>query len=414
MVDVGASRRHFPALEREINGQPVIYADNPGGTQVPQMVADAVSRYLLHANANTHGAFLTSRLTDETVAEARRAMADLLNAPSPDEIIFGANMTTLTFALSRAIGRLLVPGDEIVATLLDHDGNYSPWAALAERGIVLRQADITLEDVTLDLDSLARQLSRRTRVVAIGHASNAVGTINPIGRIVGMVRAVAPEAIVYVDAVQSVPHLPVDVQALGCDLLVCSSYKFFGPHQGIAWGRYDLLDRLPAYKIRPADPWPPEKFETGTKAFELMAGVTAAVNYLGALRGTVGSRRERLRGTMASIRGYEQQLSARLLSGLQSIPGVTIYGIADRQRLDERLPTVALTIAGTSPEELAASLGEHGIFAWHGNYCAINVMERLGLEPQGALRLGLVHYNTVEEVDRMVETLEEIAAGNSA
>ncbi|HBY97994.1 MAG: cysteine desulfurase-like protein [Ardenticatenaceae bacterium] len=408
MLDVAAARSHFPALHREMNRQPVIYADNPGGTQVPKIVADAVAGHLLECNANSHGAFLTSHLTDQVVAEARRAMADLLNAPSPDEMIFGPNMTTLTFGLSRAIGRLLNPGDEIIITTLDHDANYSPWAALAERGAILRQVDINLEDVTLDLASLERQLSPRTRVVAFGHASNAVGTINPVHRIVEMVRAVVPEAIIYVDAVQSVPHIPIDVQALGCDLLVCSSYKFFGPHQGIAWGRYELLDRLPAYKVRPADPEPPEKFETGTKAFELMAGVSAAVDYLASLGGVTDNRREYLRRVMRSIAEYEQQLSARLISGLKTIPGVTLYGITDLDRLHARVPTVALTSAGTSPEMLATRLGEQGVFAWHGNYYAINLMERLGLEPEGALRLGLAHYNTVEEVDRLLETLEEI------
>lgn len=409
MFNVDAIRSEFPALRRQINGRPVVYADNPGGTQVHRSVSEAVSDYLLHRNANNGGAFLTSELTEETVGEARRAMADFLNAASPAEIVFGPNMTSLTFAISRAIGRTLQEGDEIVVTLLDHDANFSPWTALAERGAVVRKVDVRLQDVTLDLSDLEQTLSRHTRVVAVGHASNASGTINPIADIVEMVRAVAPQAIVYVDAVQSAPHVPLDVQALGCDFLACSSYKFFSTHQGIVWGRYELWDRLPAYKVRPADDDPPQKWETGTKAFELMAGVTAVVDYL-ELLGDGQDRRHRLHSAMTHIRAYERQLTARLLQGLATIPGLTIHGITDENRLDERVPTVALTVEGRTAKSLAAALAREGIFAWHGNYYALNVMERLGLEPDGALRLGLVHYNTMAEVERIVEALREIVS----
>jgi cysteine desulfurase family protein (TIGR01976 family) len=416
MLDPALIRPHFPALARTVAGQPVIYADNPGGTQVPRMVPEAMADYLLHRNANTHGAFVTSHLTDETITAARLAMADLINAPSPDEIVFGPNMTTLTFGLSRAIGQLLQPGDEIVVTVLDHDANITPWTSLRERGVVIRQVDIHPEDVTLDRESLAAQLSPRTRLVALGHASNAVGTINPLAQVIPMIRSVAPDAMIFVDAVQSVPHLPVNVQVMGCDFLVASSYKFFGPHLGILWGRYALLDSLPAYKVRPADETPPGKFETGTKNHEGLAGLIAAINYLDSLAppgsptdsDSTFSRRSRLHAAMQSIQRYEQELSRHLIRGLSAMPGVRLYGINDLDRVQQRVPTVAISVEGKTPWQLAEGLAAQGIFAWHGNYYALGLMERLGLEPNGALRLGLVHYNTVVEIDRLLEVLDEL------
>jgi cysteine desulfurase family protein (TIGR01976 family) len=409
MLDVAKVREQFPALQRTISGQPVIYADNPGGTQVPRLVAEAVSDYLLHRNANVHGGFVTSRLTDETVQEAREAMADLLNAPSPDEIVFGANMTSLTFKLMHAFARSIQPGDEVVVTVLDHDANYTPWVTLMEHGAHVRQVKLRREDVTLDLQSLEEQLTPQTRLVAFGHASNAVGTINPVQQMVEMVRAKAPEALIFVDAVQSVPHVPVDVQALGCDFLACSSYKFFGPHMGILWGRYEVLNALRAYKVRPAPATPPDKWESGTKNHEGMAGVTAAVNYLASLAPNgAGTRREQLPQAMAAIQEYEQGLSYRLIRGLSAMPNVHFYGIQDVERLDERVPTVAINLEGKVPQIVANALSERGIFCWAGHYYALEVIEELGLAPDGALRLGLAHYNTTDEVDRILEALQAL------
>jgi cysteine desulfurase family protein (TIGR01976 family) len=407
MLNVHAIREQFPALQRTLNGHPVIYADNPGGTQVPRSVADAMSDYLLNRNANVHGGFVTSQLTDETVNEARMAMADLLNAPSPDEIVFGANMTSLTFQMMHALARNIQPGDEVIVTVLDHDANYTPWITLAQFGATVHQVKLNREDVTLNLDDFQRYLSPNTRVVAFGHASNAVGTINPAQRLVEMVRAAAPQALIYIDAVQSVPHIPVDVQALGCDFLACSSYKFFGPHMGILWGRYEVLDSLLAYKVRPAPPNPPDKFESGTKNHEGMAGVTAAVNYLASLGANgAGSRRDQLRQAMEAIQEHEQGLSYRLIRGLTAMPGVHFYGIQDVERLDERVPTVAINLEGQVPQIVANTLAQRGIFCWAGHYYALEVIEELGLVPDGAVRLGLTHYNTEEEVDRILETLD--------
>lgn len=406
MLDIEGIREQYPALERRVGGQPVIYADNPGGTQVPQLVADAVADYLLHRNANVHGPFVTSRLTDETIDGAREAMADLLNAPSSDEIVFGPNMTTLTFQMMHAIARTLRTGDEVVVTRLDHDANYTPWVTLAEHGATIRQVQIHTADVTLDLQQFEQVLSRRTRIVAVGHGSNATGTVNPIREIVAMVRRRSPNAMIFVDAVQSVPHLPVDVQSLGCDMLVCSAYKFFGPHAGILWGRQELLEQIPAYKVRPAGALPPDKFEPGTKVHEALAGITAAVNYLASLAPEwKESRRARLRAAMQAVQRYEQTLAEALIRGLLTIPGLHLYGITDPARLAERVPTVAVTLDGQRPDALARRLADEGIFCWSGHYYALEVIEALGLAPHGALRLGLAHYNTLDEVGRIVETL---------
>ena len=410
MLDITSVRAQFPALQRTINGQPVIYADNPGGTQVPRAVADAISDYLLYRNANDGGDFVTSQLTDETIREARLAMADFLNAPSSDELLFGPNMTSLTFRVRHAIARTIKAGDEVVISTLDHDGNYTPWNTLDEHGAIIHKVKINIDDVTLDLTDLEQKLSPRTRLVALGHASNAVGSINPVKQMVEMVRALAPNALIFIDAVQSAPHLPIDVQALGCDMLACSSYKFFGPHMGILWGRYDVLDQLQAYKVVPVKNVPPNKFETGTNNHEGMAGVTAAVNYIASLvPPTEGeSRRTRLHRAMSAICEYEQTLNRHLIRGLTAMPRLHFYGIRDIERLDERVPTVAVNLVGRRPQEVAKRLAAEGIFCWAGHYYAIQVMHALGLLPNGALRLGLAHYNTVEEVDRLVETLAGI------
>jgi cysteine desulfurase family protein (TIGR01976 family) len=413
-------RAAFPALQQTANGRPLIFFDGPGGTQVPGSVIEAMERYLTEANSNYHGAFLFSRRTDETVAEARRALADLVNASQPEEIVFGPNMTTLTFNISRAVGRTLAPGDEIVVTRLDHDANIAPWLALQERGAIIRYADFNTGDCTLCMDSLEAAITPRTKLVALGYASNAVGTINDVRRAVELAHAVG--AWVYVDAVHYAPHGPIDVQALGCDFLVCSTYKFFGPHLGALYGRLEVLQELPAYKVRPADDAPPHRFETGTQTFEALAGATAAVDYLASVGRRFGSkntyetglagRRNALQAGMAALQVYERELCRRLLTGLGEIGDLHVYGITDPERLDERVPTVSFTIDGLKPREISQRLDQANIFAWAGNFYALAVTERLGLEHQGGmLRVGIVHYNTAKEVDTLLGVLADMPRG---
>jgi cysteine desulfurase family protein (TIGR01976 family) len=406
MLDLSQKRKYFPALNQTQDGKPVVFFDNPGGTQCPQMVIDAVSGYLVNDNANHGGAFATSLRSDAMLHDAHQAMADMLGAASPDEVVFGANMTTLTFSISRALGYELKPGDEIVITRLDHDANVSPWLLLAQdTGAVVRWVDIREEDCTLDMADFEAQITGRTKIVAAGYASNAVGTINDVKTIVEMAHAVG--ALAHVDAVQYAPHGPIDVQALGCDLLVCSAYKFFGPHVGVLYGKLDLLDRLLAYKVRPADDRLPYKFETGTLNHEGIAGTRAAVEYLAQLAGVGGTRRERIVAGMTAIKEYEQALSARLIAGLQQIKSLKIWGITDPACLDRRAPTVSFTLDGHSPRKVAEYLGQRGIYVWDGNYYALAVMERLGLEPTGGMvRVGPVHYNTTGEIDRLLDELE--------
>jgi cysteine desulfurase family protein (TIGR01976 family) len=359
-------------------------------------------------NANHAGAFGTSQRSDEMLHDAHQAMADMLGASSPDEIVFGANMTTLTFSISRALGRLLSPGDEIVVTHLDHDANISPWLLLArDTGAVIRWVEIHPEDCTLDMASFGAQLNRKTKIVAVGYASNAVGTINDVKTMVEMAHTAG--AMIYVDAVQYAPHGPIDVKALGCDFLVCSAYKFFGPHVGVLYGKLGLLERLSAYKVRPADDRPPGKFETGTLNHEGIAGTRAAVEYLGQIsnvQSRISKRRERVTEGLAAIQEYEKTLSARLISGLQQIKGVKVWGVTDPQKFDHRVPTVSFTLEGHHPRQIAEYLGQRGINVWDGNYYALAVMDRLGLEDKGGMvRVGPVHYNTVEEIDRLLEEL---------
>ncbi|MGA2071944.1 MAG: cysteine desulfurase-like protein [Terriglobia bacterium] len=409
-LDIDWARRQFPALAVEVNGRPAVYFDGPGGTQVPQRVIDAMRDYLMNSNANTHGAFLTSRKSDEVIAEAHAAVADLLGCDS-DEVIFGPNMTTLTFSLSRALGREFGPGDEIVVTRLDHDGNVAPWCALEERGCRVRFVDINPSDCTLDMVDLERQITPRTRLVAVGYASNAVGTINNVREITRLAHAAG--ALVYIDAVHYAPHGPIDVCRLECDFLVCSPYKFFGPHSGALYGKREHLARLRPYKLRPAPEENPFRWETGTQNHEGQAGILAAVDYLAELgrraSPSVSSRRAALLAAYDVIRPYERSLAERLIKGLLAVPGLTFYGIKEPARGAERVPTVAIRIAGYTPRELASYLGERGIFTWDGNYYALNLSERLGVEPTGGmLRIGLVHYNTPEEVDRVLRALEEL------
>jgi cysteine desulfurase family protein (TIGR01976 family) len=414
-LDPYALRAEFPALEVELDGVPVVYLDAPGGTQVPRRVIDAVSGYFRESNANHEGAFLTSRRSDETIDEARRAVADLLGAASPDEVKFGANMTTLTQHVSRSIAATLRPGDEVLVTVLDHEANVSPWRHVAaDRGLTVRTVDIHHEDCTLDLDDLDAKLGSHTRLVAVGYASNATGTINPVREIVG--RAHAAGALAYVDAVHYTPHGQIDVQDIDADFLVCSAYKWFGPHVGVLYGRAAVLDRLPSYKVRPAY----DRFETGTLNHEGIAGTLAAVDYLASIGARFGAEhRERFPGAagrvldlrcgMAAIAEYERLLAGRLMDGLAALPGVRLWGIRDPGRMSERTPTFALTFDGLHPRRVAEALGSRGIFVWDGDFYAQALIERLGrYESGGVVRIGLVHYNTTGEVDRLLEALDGI------
>ena len=406
-------RAQFPALAQEVNGHPAVFFDGPGGTQVPQRVIDAVADYLIHHNANTHGAFATSRRTDETIDAARAAMADFLGCAA-DEVVFGPNMTTLTFAISRAFGRDIRPGDKIVLTRLDHDANVAPWKALEEQGAVIQMVDIDTEECTLDMADMARAIGPRTKLVAVGYASNAVGTINDVATITRMAHAVG--ALVYIDAVHYAPHGPIDVRALDCDFLACSPYKFFAPHMGVLYGKREHLARLRPYKVRPASDDVPDRWETGTKNHEGLAGVTAAIEYLAELGQRIKpatTRRAALVQAMEAIKAYERGLSEQLIASLLAIPGLTFYGISDPARFDMRTPTVAVRLAGHTPRELAEALGRRGIFCWDGNYYAINLTERLGVEADGGmLRIGLVHYNTAEEIELLLEALNELRTRN--
>ncbi|WP_322489771.1 cysteine desulfurase-like protein [Chloroflexus sp.] len=405
--DPSTIRPLFPALAQEVTGRPAVFFDGPGGTQVPQMVIDAISGYLARDNANTHGAFATSQRTDATIAAAHAAMADLLGC-DPDEVFFGQNMTSLTFALSRAIGRELQPGDEIVVTRLDHDANVAPWRALSERGVVIREVDIDIEDCTLDMADMAAKIGPRTKLVAVGYASNAVGTINDVRQVVEWAHQAG--ALVFVDAVHYAPHGPIDVKALDCDFLACSVYKFFGPHVGVIYGKREHLQRLQPYKVRPAADTAPERWMTGTQNHEGLAGVTAAIEYLASLGQLATSRREALVTAMTRIADYERSLAVQLIEGLLTIPGLTFYGIRKPERFGWRTPTVSFRLANLSPRAVGEQLAERGIFVWDGNYYALRLSERLGVEPLGGMvRVGLVHYNTAAEVDYLLEVLRKLA-----
>jgi cysteine desulfurase family protein (TIGR01976 family) len=410
-LDVEWVRQQFPSLQQTVNGLPAVFFDAPGGTQVPRRVIDAISGYLSTSNANTCGAFLTSNRTDRMIAEAREAMADFLNCAS-DEVVFGPNMTTLTFALARAIGRELKSGDELLVTCLDHDANVSPWVGLEERGVKVRTADIKPSDCTLDAFDLSAKIRRSTRLVAVGWAANAVGTINDVNEAVRLAHAVG--AMAFIDAVHYAPHGPIDVRALDCDFLACSSYKFFGPHLGILYGKREQLQRLRSYKLRACTEQLPDRWETGTQNHECLAGLIAAIDYLADLgrhhNPEAGTRREAIIAAYDVIRQHERGLAERLISGLLAIPGLTFYGITDPAKFDRRTPTVAIRIDGRTPRELATHLGERGFFTWDGNYYAINLTERLGVEKSGGmLRIGLAHYNTTDEVDRLLVELRKAA-----
>ncbi|UCH19449.1 MAG: cysteine desulfurase-like protein [Deltaproteobacteria bacterium] len=411
--DVKEVRAHFPALE---SGD--VFFDGPGGTQVPREAIEAVNQYYTYANANFHGAFITSRRTDKTTLEARYAVADFLNAHSEKEIVFGPNMTTLTFNLSRAIGRILSPGDEIIVSRLDHDANIAPWLALQETGAVIRWIDFHHEDCTLDMASFEKCLGPKTKIVAVGYASNLFGTVNAVSRIIEAAHQAG--ATTFIDAVHYAPHAPIDVQAIDCDFLACSAYKFFGPHVGVLYGKYDHLDRLQVYKVRPSGEMPPDKFETGTQNFEGQAGTTATLNLLAWIGEKYAAdfseqfkpfegRRLNLKTAMAAIEFYEMDLFSLLMEGFREVSGMKIFGVTDPTRFKDRVPTVAFRVNGHTPREIAERMAAENIYVWDGHCYALEPVKRLGLEKKGGVvRVGLSLYNTKEEVNRLISALKRI------
>lgn len=416
-LNLDVIRQQFPGLKR-----PAIFFDNPGGTQIAQPSIDRINRYLIESNANHEGVFATSIASDAVLDEAHRAMADFYNASSPEEIVFGNNMTSLTLHISRSISREWKEGDEIVLTRLDHDANVTPWVLAAQdKGVKVNWVDFDVEDGTLKLDDLQKALERKPKLVAVGLASNSLGTINPVSRITQMSHEAG--ALVYVDAVQYAPHAPIDVQSIGCDFLISSAYKFFGPHVGILFGKHDLLEKLFAYKVRPATNHLPGKFETGTQNHEGIAGVLGALEYFEWIAKEFGGRqadglheegysgrRLELKKAMTAIRSYEFELSRALLSALEAVPGLRIFGLTDSRRLDERVATFSFRLGDMHPKDVAQKLAADNIYVWDGNYYAINVTERLGLEDKGGMvRVGAAHYNTLDEVARLGEALKKIA-----
>jgi len=412
-LDVQRCRAEFPALAREIGGRPAVYFDGPAGSQVPQRVVEEISQYLLYTNANHGGAFATARESDALLHAAHRGLADLLGTPDPDCVIFGANMTSLTFSLSRSLAQTWQAGDEVLVTRLDHDANVTPWVMAArDAGATVKYVDFRPDDCTLDLDDLRAKLTPRTKLVAVGCASNAVGTVNPVQDITRWAHDVG--ALVFLDAVHYAPHASLDVTAWDCDFLACSAYKFFGPHLGVLYGKRHLLESLPPYKLRPASNKLPDRWMTGTQSHEAIAGALAAVDYLAdigrAAQPEVEGRRAALLAAYDAITSYERDLAQRLLHGLNLIPGVKVLGIGDLARLSERVPTVSLRHAKQSPRAVAEHLDRKGIFVWHGNFYALELSEALGLEPEGMVRIGVLHYNTSKEVDRLLAGLAELGS----
>jgi cysteine desulfurase family protein (TIGR01976 family) len=410
-LDVGLIRCRFPALSRTLDGRPVIWADGPGGTQVPESVVEAMSAFLRRGGSNHGGFFEASHDSDEVHREARSAVADFFGASSPDEIAFGQNMTSLTFAVSRALARTWDRDSEVVVTRLDHDANVTPWVmAAADSGAKVRKVDVDPSDASLDMGSMESTIGPNTRLVAVTAASNASGSLVDVRRVVEMAHAVG--AIAYVDAVHLAPHRAIDVVALDCDFLVASAYKFFGPHTGVLYGTYDRLSQFDAYKVRPAPELPPGKWETGTQSFESLAGLIATIEYWAELGGQVSrstgdilTRRDRVVAATTATSGYERGLARRFLDGVADLPRVRVFGITEGDLMD-RTPTFALAVEGRHPDEVAANLGAQGIFVWSGNYYAVEIMEALGKGDTGGLvRIGFVHYNTAAEVDRILEAL---------
>lgn len=403
MIDLSRCRAEFPALARRVAGRPAAFLDGPGGTQVPRAVIAAITHYLTEHNANTGGAFVTSRLSDAALAGARAAAADLLGC-AEYEVAFGANMTTLVYTLSRALGRTLGPGDEVIITDLDHQANICPWTALEEEGVRVRRVRLLPPGCALDYRQLEELVNERTRVIAFGLASNAVGTVNDAGRIVALARSVG--AVTVADAVHYVPHFPVDVRRLGVDFLACSAYKFFGPHVGLLYGREEAFAALPTYKLRPQYDRVPHRIETGTLNHEGMAGVAAAVDFIAGLSGLDGDRRRRVLAGMEVIEAWERPLATYLLDGLSALPAVTVYGPGADER---RAPTVAFTVAGRNAAAVAERLGERGFFVWAGDFYASTLVDVLGLRQQGGLvRVGFAPYNTPSEVDEFLSAVADI------
>jgi len=418
-IDLATIRSQFPALATTDDGHPRLYFDNPAGTQVPQSVADRMSDCLLHASANLGGYFETSHLADKVVSDARDAMVDFLNAPSADEIIFGQNMTSLTLHLSRSIGRHFQAGDEIILSQMDHDANVEPWVLMArDFGFEIRWLPFDIETFEFDLAKLDDLVTSKTRLVCIGGASNLTGTINDVTTVCTKAREAGAWS--FVDAVQSVPHVSTDVQALGCDFLTCSAYKFFGPHQGILWGRREALQSLEPYKVRPASDDIPGCFETGTQSHEGLAGVTAAVDYFAWVGETMASdfcaANQQFEGrclythaAMDSLFAYEKVLAERLIDGLQNIKGVTVQGITNPEAMHRRVPTVSFTHSTQAPPDTARALAARNIFVWNGHNYAIEPAKALGIfDSGGAVRVGPVHYNSAEEIDVLLNALEDI------
>ena len=411
-ANIESCRTQFPALDRHVGGRPAVFLDGPAGTQVPHRVIDAIGDYLTKHNANHGGLFATSRESDQCLHQAHQAVAEFLNADDPDCVIFGPNMTSLTFALSRSIGNTWEPGDEVIVTQLDHDANVAPWVLAArDAGAAVRQVGLK-HDCTLDQDDLQSKLSEKTKLVAVSCASNATGSIQPVRNICDWAHSVG--ALVFLDAVHFAPHSLIDVRALGCDFLACSAYKFFGPHMGILWGKRELLEELDAYKVRPAADSLPDKWMSGTQNHECIAGVSAAIDYLADLgrmvaKGDETDRRAALESAYDAIGNYERQLSRQFLEGMQHLDQFKVWGIDELDRLDQRVPTFSITHRQRSSTELAQQLANAGIFVWHGNYYALCLTEALGLEPDGMVRIGMVHYNTSAEVERLLTTLREIA-----
>lgn len=399
MMSLAQIRSQFPALDRTHAGLPVAYFDAPGGTQVPRRVGEAMTDYLYHHNANTHWAYPTSEETDAILAAAREAMADLLHAKA-SEIVFGNNMTTLTFHLARTLGRMWNAGDEVIITEMDHHANVAPWRALAvDRGIEVRSARLIPETAQLDYEHLASLVTERTKLIAIGGASNALGTINDLPRVVKIAKDAG--VLTFVDAVHLVPHELLDVQALGCDFLACSSYKFYGPHAGILWGRHELLDTFPFPKLAPAPDHAPERAETGTQNHEGIAGIGATVEFLASPGGEEGSRRERLTRAFASLHEEGQRLITLLWDALSSIKNVRVYGPPPSQ---PRTPTISFTIEGMSTDEVARTLAANALFASNGDFYASTIVDRYALD--SLVRVGCACYTSEDEVRRLIEAVE--------
>ncbi|QDU31561.1 putative cysteine desulfurase [Anatilimnocola aggregata] len=405
-------RRQFPALSRRVGDLPAMFLDGPAGTQVPQRVIDAIGNYLAHNNANHGGLFATARDSDRLLDEVQRAAADFLGADDPETIYFGQNMTSLTFALSRALAKTWKPGDEIIVTRLDHDANVTPWVLAAkDAGATVHYIGLKHDDCTLDLEQFRQTINSRTKLVAVGCASNATGGVNPVRDISSWAHQAG--ALVFLDAVHYAPHRLIDVQALGGDFLACSAYKFFGPHTGLMWGKRELLQKLTAYKVRPAPDTLPGKWMTGTQSHESLAGVLGCIDYLADLGHMVAGsdtldRRAALREAYEAIEEYERKMCERLMHGLSQISEIKVWGITNPTQFDKRVATVSITHDRYNSAELAERLGRYGIFSWHGNYYALQLSETLGREPAGMLRIGLVHYNTTGEVDRLLRALEEV------